>query len=238
MSAKIHQGLRYFALGFALAVFATLFSRSTGVFAQTAAPDFSKYGFTTVAGSVNFTPGTAATITAGGQTIKIPADFYSKPVTFELLTGTPATFAPYAGGRNVLLAFAFRVTDTSTKQLVGKFDKPVMWSYTDPAVTAQSAVFDVSAATPPTVVPNSVGPGTVSDHTIAHPFIIATVGWLVANPSVSTTPAASALPASGTGGLLSAKSDLSIVLLAGVGGVALLLGGVSLVFARQHSHQS
>lgn len=187
---------------------------ASGALAQAPAgsvPDFSKFGYSTVAGSVMYTPGTATSLTAAGQKVEIPADFYSKPVKFELLTGNPATFAPHAGGRSVLLAFAFRVTDTSTNQLVGKFDKPAVWSYTSPQVTAESAVYDVSASTTPTVVPNSVSPGKVTGTTLVHPFILDTVGWLVANPASATGAAgttASAggqvkMPNTGTGGLLS-----------------------------------
>jgi|CXWL01.1.fsa_nt_gi hypothetical protein len=161
---------------------------------QGEAPDFTKFGFPTAAASADFTPGTATSVSAGGHTVKIPADFLSKPVTFELLTGDSATFAPYASGRQVVAAFAFRVTDKTTNTLVGAFDKPVAWSFSGPGVTTQSAVFDTSASTPPTVVPNGVSPGAVSGTSIAHPFKIATVGWLVSN---GTAPAA--VPATGTG---------------------------------------
>ena len=161
---------------------------------QGAGPDFTKFGFPAVAASADFTPGTATSVSAGGHTVKIPADFLGKAVTFELLTGDNATFAPYAGGRQVVTAFAFRVTDKATNSLVSAFDKPVAWSFSGAGVTAQSAVFDTSASTPPAVVPNSVSPGTVSGASIAHPFKIAAVGWIVSNGA-----APSAVPATGTG---------------------------------------
>src|SRR5438270_902210 len=104
--------------------------------AQTStAPDMTQFGFPRVTGSATFTPGQAVTITAGTQTVVLPADFISKTVKFEFLEGDPALFAANLGaqqGMDVIATFAFRVTDPATGQLVARFDKPVAWSVTDP----------------------------------------------------------------------------------------------------------
>lgn len=121
--------------------------------------------------------------------MEIPADALSVPARFELLEGDPAFFAPYVGGQQVVATFAFRVTDLATGQRIATFTTPVQWSITDAAIGATSAVFDTSPTNPPTVVPNGVSPGTVTGQTLAHPFRITTVGWLVLNPSADAAPA-------------------------------------------------
>jgi len=184
-----------------------------------AAPDFSKLGFPTVAGTASYTPGTAATITgSGGLSATIPADFYKSPATIDLLTGPSSTFTTGAGGNTVLAPFALRVTDKSSGQLVGSgFGSPWTFSYTGPSVAPNSLVMNVTAATPPAITVNGTAP-TVSGQTLTHPFTSASVGWLVANPAGAA--AAPKLPPGGTGGLLpSPKSvqPLAAVVLAALG---------------------
>jgi hypothetical protein len=159
--------------------------------AQTTVPDMTQFGFAQVAATANFTPGQATTVTAGDQKVDIPADFLSKPVKFELLEGDPSFFAQNLtgddAGKPMVTAFAFRVTDTSTGQLVGKFDKPVMWSITSGNITSESAVYNTSPANPPKITANP-SPGTVQGTTLSHPFGGAGVGWIVVGgaPSQST----------------------------------------------------
>lgn len=161
-------------------------------------PDFTQFGFPTVVGSVQYTPGTAATITAGTQQVVLPADFISKTVKFELLEGDASTFAaslPITDqGRTIIIAWAFRVTDASTNQLLARFDKPVQWSVTDPRIAAGSAVYNTTAANPPKVTANSA-PGTISGTTLSHPFGGAGVGWLVLAPPGAAAPTETAVPA-------------------------------------------
>lgn len=159
-------------------------------------PDMTQFGFPKVTGSATFTPGQAVTITAGTQMAVLPADFISKTVKFEFLEGDPALWAANLGaaqGMDVVATFAFRVTDPATGQLVGRFDKPVAWSVTDPRITSDSKVYNTSAANPPVVTPNS-SPGTVQGNTLSHPFGGAGVGWLVLNPATAATPTAVAVP--------------------------------------------
>jgi hypothetical protein len=194
-------------------------------------PDFAQFGFPRVTATVEFTPGQATTVQAGPQQVDIPADFLDVPARFEFLEGDAAAFAPVSDGRAVVATFAFRVTNLQTGELVARFNKPVQWRITDGAIRAESAVFDTSPSTPPVVTPNSVSPGTVTGQTLAHPFIISTVGWLVLNPA--TAPAPTTLPRTG-GGLFDGVATPLVLL-----GVGLVLGGIGWVWfsARRRSVQ-
>jgi hypothetical protein len=208
------------------AVLATLLVGVPGTRAQTptATPapvpaDFSTLGFPTVAASADYTPGTATSVSADGMTVQLAANFYRNPAKFELLTGSPSTFAAGADGRTLLFAWAFRVTDSTTNQRVGSFGAPVQCSYTSDAVGADTVVLNTSPASPPAITVNGTAP-TITGHTMAHPFSGATVGWLVASPAAAAPPAGrgpaavqapakapgpaapAKLPSTGTGGLL------------------------------------
>jgi hypothetical protein len=172
---------------FATALLAVLYALSIrGAAAQAGGPpDFTQFGFPQVVGSADFTPGMTATISAGRQQVILPSNFISKTVRFELLEGDTSTFTarlPVTDqGRTIIIAWAFRVTDPATNQLVARFDNPVQWSVTDPAITAGSAVYNTTAANPPVVTPNAA-PGVITGTTLTHPFGGAGVGWLVLGP--------------------------------------------------------
>ncbi len=191
-------------LAFAVLLAALVVGAGRNASAQaTGAPDFTQFGFPQVVGSVDYSPGQTQTIAAGTQQVVLPADFISKTVKFELLQGDPSTFTASVPvtdqGRTIIIAWAFRVTDTSNNQLIGRFDKPVQWSVTDPRIAAGSAVYNTTAANPPVVTANSA-PGVITGTTLTHPFAGAGVGWLVLGPAgaqaatptvgVSETPAA------------------------------------------------
>jgi len=206
--------------------------------AAPAPPDMTKFGYPTVAGTVNFTPGQAANVTAGALRADLPADLISKPIKFELLTGDNATFQPVAGGRTVIGNYAFRVTDPATNQLVATFDsgKAVTVSFTGAAVRSDTAIMNVSPTNPLTAVLNT-GANTIEGQTIKHSFGGTTVGWLVVNPAApaAAAPAAAAaavpaaLPRTGTGGPASPPVTLVIALV--LAGIA--LGGAGLSIARR-----
>ena len=212
------------------------------VSAQTATvPDLSKFGYPQVVATADFTPGTATTLTAGNQKVVLPADFLSKPVKFELLEGTAASFTSVLpSGGTVVATFAFRVTDPATSQLVGAFTKPVQWSITDPAIVADSAVYNTTATDPIKVTKNGTA-GTLTGTTLAHGFGGAGVGWLVLNgvaattttsaPAPAPTSAPTSLPATGQGGLANDSSNLLLALLAGLSVIA--IGGG--LFLRQYT---
>ncbi len=197
--------------------------------AQTGPADFTQFGFPQVAAAVTFTPGQAATLNAGTQQVILPADFISKTVKFELLTGDPATFAPLLAsddqGRPILAAWAFRVTNVATGQRVARFDKPVQWSVTDPRVAAGTSVYNTSAANPPVITDNPSA-GTITGTTFAHPFVGAGVGWLVLGPA---PPAGMPSTGSGSGGL---PADSWLIALAG-----LACAGAGLVVRRRYQHR-
>jgi hypothetical protein len=186
-----------FMLGALAAVF-LLLALSAGAGGRASAqgtgvPDFTQFGFPQVVGTVDYTPGVTQTISAGSQQVVLPADFISKTVRFELLQGDPAFFAPSLPitdqGRTIIIAWAFRVTDVSTNQLVGRFDNPVQWSVTDPRIAPGSAVYNTTAANPPVITPNAA-PGTITGTTLSHPFGGAGVGWLVLAPPGAATATA------------------------------------------------
>lgn len=165
------------------------------VLAQTPAPgppDFTTLGFSSVA-SANYTPGTATTVTAGPERVAVPAGLYHDPVKFELLDAPTATYASFVNGGTVLSAYAFRVTDTTTNQLVGSFASPVTYSFTGSAVTPQTVTYNVTPTTPPRVTPNSSA-GTVTGHTLSHTFGAASVAWLTVNPPAGAATSAQATP--------------------------------------------
>lgn len=188
----------------------------------TGVPDFTQFGFPQVIGTVTYTPGQTETITAGNQQVVLPADFISKTVKFDLLQGDPTSFAPTLPitdqGRTIVVAWAFRVTDVATNQLVGRFDKPAQWSVTDPGIASGSAVYNVTAANPPVITANGT-PGTVTGTTLSHTFGGAGVGWLALGPpgAVATPVPTSAptevptvAPPSGAGGTGTATPEPTV----------------------------
>jgi hypothetical protein len=185
--------------------------------AQSAVPDMTQFGFPQVTGTVMFTPGQATTLTAGKQKVEIPADFLSVPAKFEFLEGDPAFFHQFYAAADQskieISTFAFRVTNMSTGQLIGKFDKPVVWSVTDPQVTSDSEVYNTSPANPPKITDNPT-PATIQGTTMTHSFGGAGVGWVAVGPGI---PAG--MPRTGAG---SADGLMGSVLL------VVLLGGLAL----------
>jgi hypothetical protein len=201
--------------------------------AQNQVPDMTQFGFPQVTGTVNFTPGQATTLTAGNQKLDIPADLLTMPVKFEFLEGDPAFFAQNLTGddqgKQVLATFAFRVTDPATGQLVGKFDKPVVWSVTGSAIDSESEVYNVSATTPPKITENST-PGTLQGNTLTHSFGGAGVGWIVLGPPAAPAPAG--MPTTGAGIFNGVDGILPLALLAGA---LVLAGGLALRRRARHT---
>jgi hypothetical protein len=152
------------------------------------APDFTMFGFPTVAASMDVTPDQAVTLTAGPQSVAIMAGTFDHPVTFDLLTGTPAAWQSQVSGRTVRAAFAFRVTDKTTKAIVGMFKQPVLYTYSGTDAQSTDAILNTSATTPPMITANAT-PITF-DGKVHHSFGGAGVGWLVASALAGgTTPA-------------------------------------------------
>ena len=162
-----------------------------------AAPDFTQYGFPTVISSQTVTATTAITLTAGPYTIVIPDNAFSTDVQFDVLTGDPSSFTAPSGEVPVM-AFAFKVTDTATNELIGSFDNPVMLIAQGPNIVAESKYYNV--ATDGTLTENSTGL-TVKAGMLTHPIAGAGVGWAITSPQGNTgglgTPEAASLAAAG-----------------------------------------
>ncbi len=155
-----------------------------------AVPDFTMYGFPNVVASIIIQPNQNVNLTLGNAEISIPAGtFGSDTVRFELLNATPGVWQKYVPtGQKVLYAFAFRVTDLKTGDLIGKFLEPVIFYFSSNEITKNAEYLD----TTPTfkVSENPVPPkikiyGQGSEYLIgslSHPIIGAPVGWLVTVP--------------------------------------------------------
>ncbi len=142
--------------------------------------DWTKLGFPTVLASQNITPGTAATITAGPFTVNVPADAFSAPVKFEILTGDLARFLANApANEQPVLDFAFKVVNTQTNQLVGKFDKPVTFTAKSSDITAQSAYYNI--ASDGAYAANATGMQAQAGE-LTHPIAGAAAGWVITSP--------------------------------------------------------
>jgi hypothetical protein len=146
-----------------------------------AVPDWSTMGFTAVLATEDFTPGTALTIKADPYTVEIPADAFSKPVTFEVLGASVVDFAANSpSGETPVLAFAFRVTDKATGNLIGKFDKPVTLTAKNADIVAKSLYYNLAPDGTYTANPTGL---TVADGTLTHPIAGAAVAWVITAPA-------------------------------------------------------
>lgn len=137
------------------------------------------YGFSRVAASVSFSPGTAAHLQGGNVTVTVPANALSAPATFQLLLGDTSYWQSLApAGQTVVSAFAFRVVDSASGTEITKFQAAVVASITDPRIVASSRYLDTTRTQPPTVVANPKAP-VISGTTLTHGNIGDGVGWLV-----------------------------------------------------------
>ncbi len=177
-------------------------------------PDFTKFGYPTVAKSMDVAPDQAAMITAGDQSVAIKAGTFDSPVTFDLLTSEPSAWKDLVKDRTVRAAFAFRVTDKATKAIVGAFKQPVVYSYSGKDAQSTDAILNVTAASPATITPN---PAPITfDSKVNHPFGGAGVGWLVV--SAPTSGAASAPAAAQASPAASAPAATRAPVATGTGG--------------------
>lgn len=185
------RALRFTGLlmGLMLLVFGTV----SGVSAQ-GAPDLTKFGYK-VAKSMDVNPDQTVTITDGDQSVLIKPGTFDNPVTFDLLTGDPGTWKDAVKDRTVRAAFAFRITDKTTKALIAMAKIPVVYSYSGKDAKADDAIFNTPPASPPAATLNAT-PATFADGKVMHSFGGAGVGWLVV--SAPTTGATGAAPVAAT----------------------------------------
>lgn len=205
---------RFSITGLIAALMMTLFASV----ASAAAPDFQKLGFPTVVAEKEITPGQAATVTYGSVKIEIPADAFTAPVKFQVVEGPLADFQAKApANETVLMNFAFRVSDKATNELVAKFNKPVMFAYTDAKINANSKYYDTTVDGQ--MVVNKV-PAKIEGTTLSHPIAGAGVGWAVTSPAVPVNNATS--PVTG----------LSVAPWA-VGGFVMIIGAAAVWFVAR-----
>ncbi len=211
--------------------------------AQNPPPDFTKFGYPTVGKSMDVAPDQTVTITAGDQSVTIKPGTFDVPVTFDLLTSDSATWKDQVKDRTVRAAFAFRVTNTSTKAIIGQFKQPVVYTYSGAGAQSGDAILNTSAATPPAITPNPT-PITFDGGKVNHPFGGAGVGWLVV--SAPTGGTGSPAPATGGGAVATAApvalpktgvaqptgaNPLNVFLLGG--GAVLVISGSLLLLRRR-----
>ncbi|UOF89515.1 hypothetical protein LSG31_16695 [Fodinisporobacter ferrooxydans] len=167
---------------------ATALSTSVA-FAATPPPDFQKIGFPTVVAEQTIDPTKATTVSHDNIKIAIPSGAFNRPVKFEILEGPLTNFQNKApAGETVLMDFAFKVVDPATNTIIGKFNKPVVFSYTDANINVNSKYYDTTTAG--TFVLNKI-PAKINGTTLSHPILGAPVGWAVTSPSNSVKQATS-----------------------------------------------
>ena len=156
---------------------AGLVAFQAGAFAASAAVDWTQNGFPTVVAAAGINPrtSTATTLSADGMTVTVPAGAFTGLVEFQLLEGSPTPYAQQVpAGSLPVLAFGFRVLDNG--QLVSTFQKPVMVSYTNPAIGPQSQYYNVLPDGK--LALNPVAPA-VSGDTLTHPILGDPVAWVI-----------------------------------------------------------
>ncbi|MEJ2012325.1 MAG: hypothetical protein P8X64_08895 [Anaerolineales bacterium] len=147
---------------------------------SSAGTDWMMHGFPNVIATQDFTPGTAATITAGPYTVSVPADAFTAPVTINLLSGDPSSFSSDApSGEVPVLAFAFNVRDANGNLIV-KFSKPVTLTAKDAQIYADSQYFNVAPSGSFTENPTGL---RVSAGQLSHPIAGTPVGWVITTPA-------------------------------------------------------
>lgn len=143
-------------------------------------PDFATLGFPDALASQDIALGQPASVTGGAFTVEIPADAFGVPVRFEILTGPLADFEQKAPATVIpVLAFALRVTNLRTGELVGRFSKPVMLVASSPDIVPESLYYNITPDG--TYVANPTGMEVKEDE-LRHPIDGATVGWVITVP--------------------------------------------------------
>lgn len=195
---------------------------ATSAFA--AAPDFQQLGFAKVVAEKTIDPAQATSITYGEVNIDIPEGAFKNPVKFQVLEGPLADFQKKTPkGETVLMNFAFKVTDTTTDELIGKFEKPVIFSYTNDKVTSESKYYDTLQDGEFSL--NKV-PAKIEGSTLSHPIAGAPVGWAVTSPESTSAVKDATSPVTGL--------DMTKYMMSGM---VLLIAGFILAFmARRRTN--
>jgi predicted lipoprotein with Yx(FWY)xxD motif len=164
-------------------------SSSSSSSSTPAVTDWTLNGFPTILASKVLIPGDNNTVQAGPYTFDVPSGTFSQPVTFQVYVGSASSFKSQAPqGQQPLLAFAIGAM-TSSGQLIGKFNKPIQLSVTDPAIGSNSQYDNISATG--VFTPNPTGM-QVSAGTLSHPIAADVVGWVITSPASTSASSTSA----------------------------------------------
>ncbi len=146
-------------------------------------PDFMKLGFPNIVASTTVQAGQSATLQYGGLTVNIPQGAFSQTVKFELLEGQLSNFvSSVPTGQTPVVDFAFKVVNVLTNQLVAKFNKPVVVSYSGHDVSVNSKYWNITPSG--NYASNPIAP-VISGSTLKHGNAAAAVGWVITAPATS-----------------------------------------------------
>ena len=169
-----------------LSIIFLLGSSLSPVFASTStvnAPNFTKYGFPSVLKTDLIPAGGSGVVTYRDIKVIIPSGAFTQSVKFELLMGKDSTFIPLLPSTDKLVTnFAFEVVNTSNGQLIGTFNKPVLFEINSPLVNKSTVYYNVSATMPNKLSLNPIA-ATIKGTLFTHGNAVSTVGWVVATPT-------------------------------------------------------
>ncbi len=161
-------------------------------------PDWSMMGFTTVLNSMELPPGQQSTATAGPYTFQVPVGSFTDPVKFEVLSQSASVCnGKVPVGTKPVLAFALKVTDENTGQLIASFKKPILMMARDPGITAQSMYYNISASG--MITPNPAGMKAMAGE-LDHPVTGAVFAWVITSPAGGAGTGTASISTTSTGG--------------------------------------
>jgi hypothetical protein len=165
---------------------------------QAPGADLTAFGYPDVLATVDLWPGQSTYITVPDQvrnedvieersvglmTIRIPADAFTHPVRFEVLSNRDAAWnSQVPAGQTVVANFAYRVTDLITNMPVLQFAAPLDFYVYDSQIT-QSSVYWATTASNPIRVVNANQGSVIRGDFLEHATPVASVGWIITSPA-------------------------------------------------------
>jgi hypothetical protein len=148
--------------------------------------DWTTHGFPNILATQMITPTYAAIFSTGPYTIFIPANTFTVPVKFVVLSGAPASFQTKTPPHETpVLAFAFNVHDASTDALITQFDQAVLVTAQSDAILGDSGYYNISPNGDEVLnlsgIQEQVGE-------LTHPITGTNMGWVITAPSLLSVP--------------------------------------------------
>lgn len=163
-------------------------------FAQPA-PNLAQSGYPDVLAALYLQPGQSASVTvpdlyirgmpAGYMTIQIPSGAFKVPVKFELLSSSNMAWDKLVPSNlKVVAAFAYRVTDTNSGQLIGKIAEPLVYTVSDTMIDGHSVYWATTPTNPIKLIKliNANAASKIRGSVLQHVTPTAVVGWIVTTP--------------------------------------------------------